>query len=73
MPTRNGMLPAAIRIARCSFQLGDSFPLQRLQEFAADWGGKPKQIAGNGTLHEFLEYVALFQEADGALSEDGCG
>ncbi len=66
----NGMLPAAIRIARSSFQLEDSFPLQRLQEFAADWGSKPKQIAGNGTLHEFMEYVALFQEADGALSED---
>lgn len=66
----NGMLPAAIRIARSSFQLEDSFPLQRLQEFAADWGSKPKQIAGNGSLHEFMEYVALFQEADGALSED---
>jgi DNA helicase II / ATP-dependent DNA helicase PcrA len=66
----NGMLPAAIRVARNSFQLQDSFPLQRLQEFAADWGGKPKQIAGNGTLHEFLEYVALFQEAEGTLSED---
>src|SRR5271157_2381886 len=66
----NGMLPAAIRIARRSFQLGDSFPLQRLQEFAGDWGSKPKQIAGKGTLREFLEYVALFQEADGCLSED---
>jgi len=66
----HGMLPAAIRVARRSFQLGDSFPLQRLQEFAADWGGKPKQIAGEGTLREFLEYVALFQEAGGSLSED---
>ena len=66
----NGMLPAAIRIARRSFQLGDSFPLQRLQEFAGDWGNKPRQIAGDGTLREFLEYVALFQEADGTLSED---
>jgi len=66
----HGMVPAAIRIARSSFQLGDSFPLQRLQEFAADWGGKPRQIAGDGTLREFLEYVALFQEAGGSLSED---
>ena len=66
----HGMLPAAIRIARSSFQLGDSFPLRRLQEFAADWGSKPKQIAGDGTLRELLEYVALFQEADGSLSED---
>jgi ATP-dependent DNA helicase UvrD/PcrA len=66
----NGMMPAAIRLMRILFQIGDSFPLQRLQEFAADWGNKPRQIAGNGTLREFLEYVAYFQEADGALSED---
>ncbi len=66
----NGMMPAAIRIMRSSFQIGDSFPLQRLQEFAADWGSKPKQITRDGTLHEFLDYVALFQEADGTLSED---
>jgi ATP-dependent exoDNAse (exonuclease V) beta subunit len=66
----NGMLPATIRIARQSFQLRDSFPLQRLQEFAADWSNKPKLIARNGTLHEFLEYVAFFQEGGGTLSED---
>jgi DNA helicase-2/ATP-dependent DNA helicase PcrA len=66
----NGMMPAAIRIMRTSFQVGDSFPLQRLQEFAADWGSKPKQITRYGTLHEFLDYVALVQEADGTLSED---
>ena len=66
----NGMMPAAIRIMRTTFQPGDSFPLQRLQEFVADWGSKPKQITRDGTLHEFLDYVALFQEAEGVLSED---
>jgi len=66
----NGMLTAAIRIARTSFQLGDSLPLQRLQEFAGYWGSKPRQIIGDGTLCQFLEYIALFQEADGCLSED---
>ncbi len=70
LASANGMLPAAIRIARSSFQLGDSFPLQRLQEFAGDWGGKPKQIAGDGTLRQFIEYIELFQEAGGSLSED---
>jgi DNA helicase-2/ATP-dependent DNA helicase PcrA len=68
----NGMLPAAIRIMRSSFQIGDSFPLQRLQEFAATWSNKPRQITRDGTLGDFLDYVALFQEAGGALSED-CG
>ena len=66
----NGMMPAAIRIMRSRFQLDDSFPLSRLQEFAADWGNKPKQITREGTLREFLEYMALFQEAEGVLSED---
>ena len=66
----NGMLTAAIRIMRNAFQIGDSFPLQRLQEFAADWGAKPKQITSKGILDEFLEYLTLFQEAEGTLSED---
>jgi ATP-dependent DNA helicase UvrD/PcrA len=66
----SGMLPAAIRIMRSSFQIGGSFPLQRLQEFAADWSNKPRQIARDGTLREFLDYVALFREAGGLLSED---
>jgi len=66
----NGMMPAAIRIMRTSFQISDSFPVQRLQEFAADWGAKPKQITREGTLQEFLDYVPLFQEAGGTLSED---
>jgi DNA helicase II / ATP-dependent DNA helicase PcrA len=66
----NGMLPAAIRIMRGTFQIGDSLPLHRLQEFAADWSKKPRQITRDGTLGEFLEYVALFQEAGGMLSED---
>ena len=70
LATANGMLPAAIRIMRTSLHIGDSFPLQRLQEFASDWSNKPRQITRDGTLREFLDYVALFQEAGGMLSED---
>jgi DNA helicase II / ATP-dependent DNA helicase PcrA len=66
----NGMLPTAISITRSCFQLGDSFPLQRLQQFASDWERKPRQISADRTLHQFLDYIALFQEADGFLSED---
>jgi DNA helicase-2/ATP-dependent DNA helicase PcrA len=66
----NGMMPAAVRIMRNSFQIGDSFPLPRLQKFIADWDNKPKPINRDGTLHEFLDYVGLFQEAGGTLSED---
>ncbi len=66
----NGMMPAAVRIMRTAFQIPDSLPLQRLQEFAADWSSKPKPISRDQTLREFLDYVALFQEAGGSLSED---
>lgn len=70
LASANGIVPAAIRIMRSSFQLGDSWPLQRLQEFVADWGNKPRQITRDGTLRELLDYIALFQEGRGSLSED---
>jgi ATP-dependent exoDNAse (exonuclease V) beta subunit len=55
---------------RSTLQIGDSFPLQRLQEFAAHWSNKPRQITRGGTLSEFLDYVALVKEGGGMLSED---
>jgi DNA helicase II / ATP-dependent DNA helicase PcrA len=66
----HGMMPAAIRVMRTCFQLGDSFPLQRLQEFAANWSSKPKPLISDGTLREFLEYISYFREVGGTLSEN---
>ena len=65
-----GKLGPAMEIAQRVFQLGDSKPLQRFQEFAERWSKKSKQISGEGTLREFLEYVDLFCEYGGALVED---
>jgi len=67
----NNMLAAAMDTAQRAFSLPDSMPLQRLRDFAKRWTEKPKQIAGQGTLHEFLDYVTVFRdEAGGALVEE---
>ncbi|MGC2112603.1 MAG: ATP-dependent DNA helicase [Candidatus Korobacteraceae bacterium] len=64
-------LSSAIEIAQRAFQLPESMPLRRLKNFAERWSEKPKQITGEGTLHEFLDYVHLFRtEAGGALVEE---
>jgi DNA helicase-2/ATP-dependent DNA helicase PcrA len=65
------LLAPAMKIAQHVFQLTDSPSLQRLQELADQWCGKPKPLVGQGTLREFLEYVELFREAGGCLAEDG--
>ena len=63
-------LPAALDIAERSFGLPQSMPLRRLREFAARWSEKPKQISGDGSLHAFLDYLALFRDARGAIVEE---
>ena len=67
----NNQVFAAVEIAQRAFGLPDSMPLRRLRDFAERWREKPKQIVGDGTLHEFLQYVAVFcYEAKGALVEE---
>lgn len=63
-------LSAALDIAVRAFGLPDSMPLRRLRDFAQRWREKPKQISGEGSLHEFLEYVKDFREAKGSLLEE---
>ena len=67
----NGELTAAMQIAQRVFRLPDSMPLRRLHDFAKRWSEKPKQIVDQGTLHDFLEYLLVFQnEAGGSLVEE---
>ncbi len=63
-------LASALKIAQTAFQLGESNPLRRLREFGEAWCTKPRQISGDATLREFLDYLGYFQEAGGCLSED---
>jgi ATP-dependent exoDNAse (exonuclease V) beta subunit len=65
-----GGLSAALQIAQRVFQLPESMPIRRLREFARRWCEKPKQITGNGTLHEFLDYLTFFVDASGTLVEE---
>ena len=67
----NNMLATAVEIAQRAFGLPDSMPLRRFRDFADRWLEKPKQIVGRGTLHDFLDYVLVFQqEAKGSLVEE---
>ncbi len=66
----NGELCAGMQISQRVFQLPDSMPLRRLHDFAKRWCEKPKQITGNATLHDFLDYLAFFVDAGGTLVEE---
>lgn len=66
-----GDLLAALKIAQRVFRLPDSKLFARLRAFCELWSRKPKQIVGSVTLHEFVEYLDLYQEAGGSLTEDG--
>jgi len=64
-------LAAALEIAQRAFGLPDSMPLRRFHDFADRWLEKPKQIVGQGTLHDFLDSISIFQqEAKGSLVEE---
>ena len=67
----NSSLETALNLAQSVFELPESKPWQRLRQFCQCWRAKPKQIVGDGTLHDFLEYLEYFQEAGGSLTEDG--
>ncbi|HEY1730301.1 MAG TPA: ATP-dependent DNA helicase [Terriglobales bacterium] len=66
----NGELLAAMQISQRVFQLPEGMPLRRLHDFAKGWCEKPKQITGNATLHDFLDYLAFFLDAGGTLVEE---
>jgi len=67
----NNALTSALEIAQRAFGLPDSMPLRRLCDFAKRWQEKPKQIVGDGTLNDFLQYVSVFREqAKGMLVEE---
>ncbi len=65
-----GELTAAMEIAQRAFQMPDSMPLRRLHDFAKRWCDKPKQIVGQATLHDFLDYLGHFHDAGGTLVEE---
>jgi DNA helicase-2/ATP-dependent DNA helicase PcrA len=57
----------ACGIAQKHFGIPSSNETEGFIEFVQNWSRKPKQIAGEGTLREFLEYLDYFIEANGKI------
>ena len=58
---------AACGIAQKYFEITPSPHSAAFTEFVQAWGRKPKQVCGDGTLNEFLQYLDWFLEAEGSL------
>jgi len=57
----------ACGIAQRYFALGPSAESGGFTEFVQNWSRKPRQVSGDGTLREFLEYFGYFIEANGKI------
>jgi ATP-dependent exoDNAse (exonuclease V) beta subunit len=67
---------AAIEIATRLFSLALDKDRDAFAEFVDRWARKPKDLAGEGTLREFLDYLDLFLESGGKVcrpDDDGEG
>ena len=58
---------AACGIVQQQFGLPASSDAAAFTEFVQAWSNKPRQIAGDGTLREFLDYLDYFNEAKGRI------
>src|SRR5271157_368918 len=59
---------AACGIGQLHLGIPSSRDTMAFTSFVQDWGRKPRQVAGEGTLSEFLEYLEYFTEAGGRIS-----
>jgi DNA helicase-2/ATP-dependent DNA helicase PcrA len=57
----------ACGLAQKHFGIPSSAETDSFIQFVERWSRKPKQIAGEGTLREFLEYLDYFIEANGKI------
>jgi ATP-dependent DNA helicase UvrD/PcrA len=67
---------AACGLALKHFGIASSAATEGFTQFVQSWNRKPRQVSGDGTLREFLEYLAYFVEANGRIvdpeaDEDG--
>jgi ATP-dependent DNA helicase UvrD/PcrA len=58
---------AAVGIVQQMFGIPPSLDASGFTEFVQAWSRKPRQIAGDGTLREFLDYLEYFTEARGDI------
>ena len=57
----------ACGLAQKHFGIAPSSETEGFIQFVESWSRKPKQISGEGTLREFLEYLDYFIEANGKI------
>ncbi len=62
-----GQATAAIPIAERCFSFSADKHRRAFAAFVERWGKKPKELSGEGTLRELLEYLELFVEAGGKV------
>jgi len=60
---------AACGLAQKHFGIAPSVETEGFTQFVQNWGRKPRQVAGDGTLREFLEYLDYFIEANGKIAD----
>ena len=76
LASADGKARAAVAIAQQCFALPRDKNCEAFAEFVGRWAKKPAALSGQGTLHEFLEYLELFIEAGGKVcrpEDDGEG
>ena len=71
-----GKALAACGVALKHFGMAPSAETEGFTQFVQSWSRKPRQVSGDGTLREFLEYLDYFVEANGQMidpeaDEDG--
>ena len=59
----------ACGIAMKRFGMAPSAEANGFAQFVQNWSRKPRQVTGDGTLREFLEYLDYFIEANGKIAD----
>ena len=59
----------ACGIAMKQFGIAPSVEANGFAQFLQCWSRKPRQVTGDGTLREFLEYLDYFIEANGTIAD----
>jgi DNA helicase-2/ATP-dependent DNA helicase PcrA len=57
----------ACGLAQKHFGIASSGEIEGFTQFVENWGRKPRQVSGDGTLREFLEYLDYFIDANGTI------
>ena len=60
---------AACGLAQKHFGIPSSAETEGFTQFVQNWSRKPRQVSGDGTLREFLEYLDYFVEANGKITD----